>query len=59
MVKLDFQDKWEVGKCLIKSLKESLDSDIEHTIFNFKELERIRGFLAHLSMTYEIFAHPL
>jgi hypothetical protein len=47
------QEKWEKGKGQILELQESLESDPKGEL-NYKRLEQVRGFLCHLSMTFEI-----
>ena len=59
VVKLVTQEKWDKAKVLIKSLRDQLDMGKETTFFNYKELEQIRGFFVHLSMTYDTFTHHL
>ena len=46
--------KWEKGKTYIKELAEELRADPNAEI-EFKRLERVRGFLCHLAMTYNVF----
>ena len=46
---------WLKGKGIIRSLLGVYDRSAKEgtpALFNFKELERGRGFLVHLSMTY-------
>ena len=45
--------KWKKGKDYIKSLKEELITKPK-TKIDYKRLERIRGYLCHLAMVYEI-----
>ena len=59
VVKLVSQEKWDKARNLIKSLTDQYESCKENFKFNYKELERVRGFLVHLSMTYDIFTHHL
>jgi len=47
------QSKWEKGRNYILDLSTSLDEN-ENAMFDYKHLERVRGFLCHLAMTYEI-----
>ena len=47
------QEKWEKGKGQILELQESLENDPNGEL-NYKRLEQVRGFLCHLSMTFEI-----
>jgi hypothetical protein len=46
------QEKWNKGRDQIKELSDELDKGTE-ALFNYKRLEQIRGFLCHLSMTFE------
>ena len=46
------QEKWEKGKRLIDKLVSESKLDPLHD-FVYKRLEQVRGFLFHLSMTYE------
>jgi hypothetical protein len=46
------QDKWDKGKRLIDELVCESKLDPLHD-FLYKRLEQVRGFLCHLSMTYE------
>jgi hypothetical protein len=51
------QDKWDKGKILVKGLWDRLkEADWKETSLSYKELEQIRGYLCHLSHTYEILA---
>jgi hypothetical protein len=46
-------EKWEKGQSSIKSLLDAIDEN--EGIVNYKSLERVRGFLCHLtSMTFEV-----
>ena len=45
-------EKWQKGRRLISSLHERLEKD-PHELLPYKELESTRGFLGHLSMTFE------
>jgi hypothetical protein len=47
------QEKWNKGKEQIQELTDLLKS-CRDAKFNFKRLEHIRGFLCHLSMTFEV-----
>jgi hypothetical protein len=61
------QEKWDKAKRLIKSLWDPLEkagviiagSDLSKIEMNYKELEVARGFLVHLSMTFEMLTHHL
>jgi hypothetical protein len=44
--------KWEKGQKSVKSLIDAIKSEDE--IVDYKTLERVRGFLCHLSMTFEV-----
>ena len=48
------KSKWEKGKQLIRTLVEEIkmNPDVQ---FEYKRLERIRGFICHLAMTFDIF----
>ena len=46
------QEKWDKGKRLIDELISESNLDPMHN-FSYKRLEQVRGFLCHLSMTYE------
>ena len=45
--------KWKKGKEYIKKLGDDLRANPE-TKLEYKRLERIRGFLCHLAMVYDI-----
>ena len=45
-------EKWNKARDIITKLKEELEQD-PHRSFNFKRLERDRGFLCHMAMTYD------
>jgi hypothetical protein len=45
-------EKWEKGQSSVKSLLDAIDKN--EGIVNYKSLERVRGFLCHLSMTFEV-----
>jgi len=45
--------KWQKGRNYINLIEQELMDNPDGT-FNFKMLERIRGFLCHLAMTFEI-----
>jgi len=47
------QSKWDKGRDYILNLVEILDKD-KNRMLEYKHLERVRGFLCHLAMTYEI-----
>ena len=47
------QEKWNKGRGQIKELTALLES-CPDPYFYFKRLEQIRGFLCHLSMTFEV-----
>jgi hypothetical protein len=47
------QEKWDKGKGQVLELLESLENDPDVDL-DYKRLEQIRGFLCHLSMTFEI-----
>ena len=49
------QAKWDKAKGYIDDIHASIVSSSD-PVFDFKHLERVRGFLCHLSMTYTIFA---
>jgi hypothetical protein len=59
VVKLVSQEKWDKAKALVKNLSDIIHLNGDNTTFNYKELERTRGFLVHLSMTYDMFRHHL
>lgn len=59
VVKLVSQDKWDKAKSLVGALSAQLHDEKENTMLNYKQLERTRGFLVHLAMTYEVFTHHL
>jgi hypothetical protein len=46
------QEKWDKGKRLIHELISESNLNPLHD-FSYKRLEQVRGFLCHLSMTYE------
>ena len=46
------QEKWDKGKAQVKELTDQL-SNSPDSKFSYKRLEQIRGFLGHLSMTFE------
>ena len=48
------QAKWNKGKALVQGLVEELNEN-PNTQFEYKRLEKIRGFLCHLAMTFDIF----
>jgi hypothetical protein len=47
------QEKWDKGKDQIKELTDAFE-DCPDAEFDYKRLEQIRGFLCHLSMTFEV-----
>jgi hypothetical protein len=47
------QAKWDKGKRQEESLVDQLSQDPKN-LLNYKELERTRGFLCHLSITFEL-----
>jgi hypothetical protein len=48
------QEKWDKGRSLVLSLKEKCDSEKSgRPRLNRKELERMTGFLNHLTMTFD------
>lgn len=47
------EEKWNKGKVLIDSLLEDMEKDPSKPL-EYKRLERIRGFLCHLAMVYDI-----
>jgi hypothetical protein len=61
------QDKWDKAQRLVKALWdviEQADASVEETKLlqvelDYKELEISRGFLVHLSMTFEMLKHHL
>jgi hypothetical protein len=46
------QDKWDKGRAQIKELTDGFEKSPDPR-FAYKRLEQIRGFLCHLSMTFE------
>ena len=46
-------EKWMKAKTFIDDLVEKTNKDPDYE-FNFKYLEKIRGFLCHLAMTYDL-----
>jgi hypothetical protein len=51
------QEKWDKGKNLVTSLWDRLSGpDWKEVMLPYKELEQVRGYLCHLSLTYEILA---
>jgi hypothetical protein len=46
------QEKWTKGKDQIKELIDEFEKSTD-PLFSYKRLEQIRGFLCHLSMTFE------
>jgi hypothetical protein len=52
-------EKWEKAKRLINELDQALSNPDPNHLINYKELERTRGFLNHLAMTYESLVHHL
>jgi hypothetical protein len=59
VTKLVSQDKWAKAKTIVSSLHTHSKLDRDKTMFNYKELERARGFLVHMSMTYEMLRHHI
>jgi hypothetical protein len=57
--KLVSQEKWDKAKGLVSNLYSQWKRDGDTTVFDYKELERVRGFLVHLAMTYDMFTHHL
>jgi hypothetical protein len=51
--------KWDKAKALVQRLQNIYQTQGTSTEFDYKELERTRGFLVHLSMTYKMFRHHL
>ena len=47
------QDKWNKGKEQIRELTDRLEN-FPDAYFDYKQLEQIRGFLCHSSMTFEV-----
>jgi hypothetical protein len=47
------QEKWEKGRAQIQELSEQLKTDPD-SAFDYKWLEKIRGFLCHLNMTFQV-----
>jgi hypothetical protein len=45
-------EKWAKGQNAVKSLLDVIDEN--EGIVDYKSLERVRGFLCHLSMTFEV-----
>jgi hypothetical protein len=45
-------EKWEKGQNSVKSLLDAIDEN--EGIVDYKSLERVRGFLCHLSMTFGV-----
>jgi hypothetical protein len=52
-------EKWKKAKQIVKSLRDIWLSDENSTLYDYKELERARGFSVHLSMTYDMLRHHL
>jgi len=46
------QEKWEKGRSLVREFTERCNDPQQPPRFNHKDLERKRGFLVHLSMTF-------
>jgi hypothetical protein len=61
------KDKWDKAKRLISSLWDQIElvgantdgHDLSKNKMNYKALEVARGFLVHLSMTFEMLTHHL
>lgn len=58
------EEKWQKARGLINNLIEQLHSDLQDPVsifdvLSYKELEITRGFLVHLSMTYEVLVHHI
>jgi hypothetical protein len=61
------QDKWDKAKTLIESLWDQIEqaggsvdgSKLDSVRLDFKELEVARGFLVHLSMTFDMLTHHI
>jgi len=47
------KEKWDKAKNFINEINQLLEINSEHD-FDFKYLEKVRGFLCHLALTYEI-----
>jgi len=47
------KEKWDKAKNYINEIKQLLQDNSEHD-FDFKYLEKVRGFLCHLALTFEI-----
>ena len=47
------QSKWDKGRDYILNLANLLDKN-KNAMLEYKHLERVRGFLCHLAMTYDI-----
>jgi len=47
------KEKWDKAKNFIKEIKQLLQENSDHD-FDFKYLEKVRGFLCHLALTFEI-----
>ena len=54
ITKMVTQQKWDKGRNIILSLRQEMSKNNE-VVFNYKRLERYRGFLYHLAMVYSIF----
>ena len=46
--------KWNKGKDMIEQIAKEIEAEPE-LLFEYKRLERVRGFLCHLAMAYEVF----
>ena len=47
------QEKWNNGKRLVEEVIESSNWDL-NKVLSYKHLERVRGFICHLAMTFDI-----
>jgi hypothetical protein len=50
------KEKWEKAKRIVNALQETISAEknLDKVLLDYKELEIARGFLGHLSMTFEI-----
>lgn len=47
-------DKWNKAQNIVKTLSSKIEGGDQEASLGYKELEIARGFLCHLSMTYEV-----
>jgi hypothetical protein len=52
------QDKWDKAKSLIDDIQKQIHTSNNQSV-NYKSLEITRGFLCHVSMTFEFITHHL